>query len=89
MENKEAKKHHWLQVKHQCGDFELNLYIPAGFTDEQAVEIEKRLEDACEKHGNKNDGDYSEFDNAPMFERVLETMGIEYEYPPADYTIYI
>lgn len=79
----------WLQLKQQCGDLDIRIRILSNFTDEQVAEVDKRMNDAMDCYGKENNDDYCEFDHGEAFEKVLEDMGIVYEYPPVDRTIYI
>jgi hypothetical protein len=40
-------------------------------------------------YGKKSEGDFWGFNLHNAIETVAEALGIEYEYPPVDYTIYV
>lgn len=80
----------WLQVKTQCSDnVDIRLNITKGMTRNQTDEFEKRLSELTDTYGKAHDEDYAEFDDNEAVETVLEDMGIEYKYPPVEYTVYI
>jgi len=90
IKNADVRIIYWLKYKCQT-DNALNLYvhIPAGITVEQAAEIESKINIASDYHGNQHDDDYANFDWAAIIENILDNMGIDYTYPPADYVIYL
>ena len=84
------KKIYWLQVAGQFGtDLDIRINIPAGLTLDQTAEIEQHVNDTIELNGIEDNGDYERFSYNEAVEKVLDEMGVIYEYPSVEYTIYL
>jgi hypothetical protein len=70
-------------------DTDIRLFVPSGITKEQAEVLKRAFDDCAEDWDQQNDGDFSEFDCYNAIGEAFGTIGVQYEYPIIDYTIYI
>jgi len=86
----EQAKAHWIAFeKGICGDIVSRIFIPNGITKAQAKLLDCAFQGIMTQYGEENDDDFGEFDVCAAIEAVCNAMGIEFEYPPVDYTIYV
>jgi hypothetical protein len=70
-------------------DINICVYVPVGITEKQAKDLEENYDKYVEAWGTENDGDYSEFSYHDAIRDTFFEIGVQYEYPKADYTIYV
>ena len=84
------KKIFWVLIEGQCGnETSISINIPAGITKEQTSKFDDLFSEKVCEYGEQNNEDYSGLDYHDIIEEVAAEMGIVFEYPPADYVIYI
>ena len=84
------KKYFWINFKGQCDNkTDINIFVHSGINDEQAKRLEEAFEGYITEWGNDNNGDYEAFDYYDGIREAFGAIGVQYEYPQIDYTIYV
>ena len=89
------KKYYWINfvsntLNHNNEhDINISVHVSSGMTKNQVEEMEEKYDECVEKWGNENDDDFSAFSHHDAIRTAFNEIGVEYEYPKTDYTIYV
>ena len=70
-------------------DVNICVHVPTGISEGQAKELEEAYDTYVEAWGAENDDDFSEFSYRDAIRDAFSKIGVKYEYPQPDYTIYV
>jgi hypothetical protein len=84
------KKYYYIQFLGNCTeDPDIRLYVLGGLTENQLENWRGEFEKIQTAYEKEHEGDFSEYDVKDAIESAAEKLGIGFEYPKVEYTIYI